>query len=87
MYKNKCPTASPQSLKEQVRTALHHYFHTLEGEPTSQIYNLVLTQVELPLLETVMHYADNNQSKAAKWLGLSRGTLRKLLKKYKLDEN
>jgi Fis family transcriptional regulator, factor for inversion stimulation protein len=40
--------------------------------------------VEKPLLEIVMRHADNNQSKAAQWLGLNRNTLRKKLLEHKL---
>jgi Fis family transcriptional regulator len=40
--------------------------------------------VEKPLLEVIMHHADNNQSKAAQWLGLNRNTLRKKLLEHKL---
>jgi len=32
----------------------------------------------------VMEHADNNQSKAAQWLGLNRNTLRKKLLEHKL---
>lgn len=68
-----------------VRAAIQQYFATLEGTDPSNIYSLVLTEVERPLLETVMHFAKKNQSKAADWLGISRNTLRKLLSKYNLD--
>nr|MBP6645980.1 Fis family transcriptional regulator [Burkholderiaceae bacterium] len=37
-----------------------------------------------PLLEVVMARADNNQSKAAEWLGLNRNTLRKKLVEHQL---
>jgi Fis family transcriptional regulator len=40
--------------------------------------------VEKPLFEVVMRHADNNQSKAAQWLGLNRNTLRKKLLEHKL---
>ena len=36
------------------------------------------------LLEVVMQQADNNQSRAAEWLGLNRNTLRKKLVEHKL---
>lgn len=73
---------SKNFLRNSVSQALHEYFSKLEGEPTSGIYNLVLAEVEAPLLKIVMEYANGNQSKAALWLGLNRGTLRKLLAKY-----
>jgi DNA-binding protein Fis len=42
----------------------------------------VLEQVEPPLLEATMEKAKYNQVRAAKILGVSRGTLRKKLKQY-----
>jgi len=46
------------------------------------VYDMVLGEVEKPLLEVVMKHTKGNQSNAAKALGLSRGTLRKKLKIY-----
>ena len=48
------------------------------------MYNLVLSEVEAPLLECVMNYVKGNQTKASEMLGLNRGTLRKKLKQYDL---
>jgi Fis family transcriptional regulator len=45
---------------------------------------MVVRLVERPLLEVVMSQADNNQSRAAEWLGLNRNTLRKKLVEHKL---
>lgn len=44
----------------------------------------VVRLVERPLLEVVMQQAENNQSRAAEWLGLNRNTLRKKLVEHKL---
>jgi len=73
-----------QSLRECVKQALDNYFAQLDGEPPAQLHDMVLEQIELPLLQKVMEFTGNNQSKAAKILGLSRGTLRKKLKMYDL---
>lgn len=70
-------------LRDHIRSALHHYFEDLEDASVSDFYQLVLTEVEIPLLEVVMHYA-GTQSRASEWLGLNRVTLRKLLQKYAL---
>ena len=78
------PPAQRASLKESVATAMADYFDQLDGQPTRDLYQLVLEQVESPLLEAVMAYTRNNQSKAAEMLGLNRGTLRKKLKQYDL---
>jgi DNA-binding protein Fis len=72
------------TLSESVKVSLHKYFYQLEGEPSRGIYDLVLSQVEGPMIEIVMQKVRGNQSKAALWLGISRGTLRKLLSKYNL---
>ena len=45
---------------------------------------MVLTEVEAPLLATVLQHTGGNQSKAAEVLGLNRGTLRKKLKEHNL---
>lgn len=79
-------TSSAQPLRASVETALHNYFAQL-GEATipTNLYELVLAEVEAPLLEVVLRQTRGNQTKAAKMLGLSRGTLRKKLKQYNLD--
>jgi len=71
-------------LCEYVSEAMANYFERLDGDMPGNIYQMVLEQVELPLLRRVMAYVSNNQSKAAAILGLSRGTLRKKLKECKL---
>ena len=48
------------------------------------MYDMMLQVVEKPLLEVVMKQADQNQSRAAEWLGLNRNTLRKKLLEHKL---
>ncbi len=69
-------------LREEVRRALSRYFKELDGHTPSDIYAMVMNEVEAPLLQVVMAHADHNQSKAATMLGMNRGTLRKKLKQY-----
>ncbi len=73
-----------KSLKASVKQSLDMYFRQLDGVPPSDFYALLMAQIEPPVLETVMQYANGNQSKAAELLGISRGTLRKKLKHYGL---
>ena len=72
------------SLRENVEAAMTNYFKHLDGQSVSDVYQMVLSEVEAPLLEQVMKYVRNNQTKAAHLLGLNRGTLRKKLKQYGL---
>jgi len=72
------------TLRDCVESTLSKYFAQLDGAPVTDVYQLVLTEVEAPLLEQVLKYTRNNQTKASELLGLNRGTLRKKLKQYGL---
>ncbi len=65
-----------------VRRAMDGYFRDLDGEKPCAIYNMVISSVEKPLLELVLHRAGGNQTQAAQLLGLNRNTLRKKMKEY-----
>lgn len=78
----RAPSEPTQTLRDSVEKALHNYFDQLEGQSVVDLYNMVLSEVEAPLLETVMKYTRDNQTKASVVLGLNRGTLRKKLKQY-----
>jgi len=83
------PTAniSNPSLRNSVRDALRQYFIRLEDQEPADLYAMVLAQVEEPMLEMVLQYTGQNQSKAAKHLRISRGTLRKKMAQYGLFKN
>ena len=70
---------SNQNIDQCVRESLEGYFRDLDGEKPNGMYDMLIHLVEKPLLEVVMSQADNNQSRAADWLGLNRNTLRKKL--------
>jgi len=72
------------SLEQCVRDSLHGYFQDLGGETPNGVYDMVVRLVERPLLEVVMDHAQQNQSRAAQWLGLNRNTLRKKLLEHNL---
>jgi len=72
------------SLSEQVTVTLEAYFNTLEEQQASDVYEMVLQQVEKPLIEFVLQQADNNQTHAANVLGINRNTLKKKMQKYDL---
>lgn len=78
----RAPSEPTQTLRDSVEKALQNYFDHLDGQPVVDLYDMVLSEVEAPLLETVMKYTRDNQTKASVVLGLNRGTLRKKLKQY-----
>ena len=64
---------------------MHDYFASLNGHRPAHLYNMVLREVEEPLLKAVLDYTDGNQLRAADILGINRGTLRKKLKQFGLS--
>ena len=74
-----------QNLQDKIETLLDRYFKDLDGENPNDVYNMVLHSVEKPLLIYIMNYAQGNQTRAAKILGLNRNTLRKKLEFYNLN--
>jgi Fis family transcriptional regulator len=72
------------SLRHAVTAAVRTYLDELDGQMSTDVYQMVLAEVEAPLLEEIMAYTRNNQTKASLMLGLNRGTLRKKLKQYDL---
>ncbi len=78
------PADQSQTLRDSVSISLNKYFANLDGQQVTDVYKMVLSEVEAPLMEAVMQYTRHNQSKASTLLGLNRGTLRKKLKQYGL---
>lgn len=76
---------APKCLADHVAESLDDYFAQLNGHtPPGDLYGMVLSQVESPLLSKVLEHCDGNQSRAAAILGLNRATLRKKLRHYGL---
>ena len=73
-------------LYNAVKHSIRRYLYELEGAEPHEMYAMVLRQIEQPLLEAVMEHTRGNQSRAAEYLGLNRGTLRKKLRLYDLDK-
>ena len=71
-------------LSNSIKRSLKNYFSKLGSEEPKDLYDMVLSEIERPLLECLIHHTKNNHVKIAKWLGLSRGTTRQKLKKYGL---
>ena len=72
-------------LRDSVKVAVKNYFSQLNGQDVDDLYELVLAEVEQPLLDMVMQYTRGNQTRAALMMGINRGTLRKKLKKYGMN--
>ena len=64
-------------LSDAVKRALERYFKDMDGERPTAIYDMVLKNVEKPMIEMVLGRAEGNLTRAATMLGIDRNTLRK----------
>lgn len=76
------PTHTRSSLHQAVREWVHRILQTSEYASLGNLYDLLLVEIESPLLEIVLRYTGQNQSKTARLLAISRGTLRKKMHRY-----
>ena len=72
------------SLREFVHGRVSDLFSRMEGDELDGLYRLVIAEVEGSLLEAVMEETAGNQGRAARILGINRGTLRKKLRAHRL---
>jgi len=67
-------------LRRHTERALKDYLAHLDGHQPSGLYELVLREVEEPLVRVVLGHVDGNQSRAADILGITRATLRRKMR-------
>lgn len=68
------------ALEEIVSQKIGHFFERLGKVEATGVYRAVMKQVEKPLISLSLKWADDNQIKAARVLGINRNTLRKKIK-------
>jgi Fis family transcriptional regulator, factor for inversion stimulation protein len=69
-------------LREHVANSVRRYLRDLDGSDTSDLYEIALRELEIPLFAEVLNHCDGNHSRAAAMLGIHRATLRKKLREY-----
>lgn len=74
------------SLEKLVKSKLEVLFQqqTAAQVDLSGLYNIVLEQVERPLIELTLMNCRGNQVRAAQLLGINRNTLKKKIDTYKI---
>ena len=76
--------AGQPTLREFIQGKVSSLFSRLDGDECDGLYRLVIGEVEGSLLEAVMQETAGNQGRAARILGVNRGTLRKKLRAHGL---
>jgi len=67
-----------------INAKLDRYFEQLKGESASGVFKMVLKETESATIKFVLDKVEQNQSEAARILGMNRGTLKKKIELYKL---
>ena len=71
-----------QGLQDLVYSLVTRFLAENKAKSIDDLYDMILAEVEPPLLQAVMEKRRGNQLQAAKMLGISRGTIRKKLQRY-----
>ena len=71
-------------VSDAIKRSLERYFKDMDGEKPTSIYDMVLHNVEKPMIETVLGHAEGNQTLAAAMLGIDRNTLRKKMHQLRI---
>ena len=71
-------------LSDAVKRSLERYFKDMDGEKPTSIYEMVLKNIERPMIETVLGHAKGNLTLAAAMLGINRATLRTKMQQLRI---
>ncbi|QCI25033.1 DNA-binding transcriptional regulator Fis [Buchnera aphidicola (Rhopalosiphum padi)] len=84
--KDKKDKVVKKPLRILIKKSLENYFlHLDNSKCVSNLYQLVLSELERPLLDIIMQHTRGNQTRAALIMGINRSTLRKKLKRYGMN--
>ncbi|AKP74674.2 Fis family transcriptional regulator [Piscirickettsia salmonis] len=74
-----------KTLRHHVEDAVAKFLADSEGCHLTNLYEVILKEVEIPLIETALAFTAGNQSETARMLGINRGTLRKKIRQYSIE--
>lgn len=73
------------SLEEIVRRKLAHFLNKSAECDLANLYPVVVSQVEKPLIELLLRRSSGNQLRTARMLGINRNTLRKKIRELGIE--
>lgn len=73
------------SIQVFIAKKLEAYFNQLQGKKPCNVHSMVVGEAEEAVIGYAMKHCNNNQSQAADILGVSRGTLRTKIQKYRIQ--
>ena len=73
-----------KGLQDCIKDSLEKYFSDLNGETSNGVFKMVTQQTESATIKFVLDKVNQNQSEAARILGINRATLKKKVSLYNL---
>jgi len=73
-----------RGLQDCIKDNLEKYFSDLNGETSNGVFKMVTQQTESATIKFVLDKVNQNQSEAARILGINRATLKKKISLYNL---
>lgn len=71
-------------LRRHVQDTISRYLKDMGNTAPANIYQMLLAEIEPPLIEEVLKCTGGNQSRAAAMLGITRNTLRTKMQRYSI---
>ena len=73
-----------RGIQDCIKDNLEKYFSDLNGELSNGVFKMVTQQAESATIKFVLDKVNQNQSEAARVLGINRATLKKKVSLYNL---
>lgn len=71
-------------LRQHVQDTISRYLEDMGNTAPANLYQMLLAEIEPPLIEEILKCTGGNQSRAAAMLGITRNTLRTKMQRYSI---
>ncbi len=75
----------PIPLRQHVQSTISRYLQDMGNTVPENLYQMLLAEIEPPLIEEILRCTGGNQSRAAGMLGITRNTLRTKMQRYSIN--
>ena len=72
-------------LRQHVKDTSNRYLQDMGNTAPENLYQMLLAEIEPPLIEEILKCTGGNQSRAADMLGITRNTLRTKMQRYSIN--
>ncbi len=72
-------------LRQHVQATINRYLQDMGSTRPENLYQMLLAEIEPPLIEEILKCTGGNQSRAADMLGITRNTLRTKMQRYSIN--